>query len=84
LSLEHSPARIGKRAPAAQSIREFCADNGICTATYYNLRKRGLGPDETRFGERGQLVLITAESAQKWRRKFTSKGVARPRQRKTA
>ena len=84
MSLEHSPAKhISGRAPAAQSIKSFCRDVGISPATYYNLRRRGCGPDELRF-EGSQLVLITAEAAQRWRKKFTQKGVARPRQRAAA
>jgi hypothetical protein len=90
MSLEHSPARQGKRTslgkrargpPAAQTIPQFCDDHGISKAYYFLLRKRGLGPDELRPTENGQLVLITAESAAAWRKKFTRKGIARPRQR---
>jgi hypothetical protein len=29
------------------SIKEFCVKVGICTASYYKMRKAGYGPEET-------------------------------------
>jgi predicted DNA-binding transcriptional regulator AlpA len=39
---------------------EFCAAVSISKSTFYEMRKRGLGPQETDLGT------ITAEAAQKW------------------
>jgi hypothetical protein len=64
------------RQTAAQTISEFCADNRISRAQYYRLKKKGLGPDETRFGDDGKIVLITAESGHAWRRRHTKKATA--------
>jgi hypothetical protein len=63
MSLEHSPARQGKRA--AYSILEFCAAHGISRATYYNMKKAGIGPREMAVLDR---KLITDEAAADWRR----------------
>jgi hypothetical protein len=45
---------------------EFCARNGISVGLYANLKKRGLGPDETEVLDR---TLITVEAEDKWLRK---------------
>ena len=67
----------GRGAPrAAYSIIEFCQSHGFSRATYYNLKAHGEGPDETHV--RGR-VLITEESARRWRKRRT----ARARQRST-
>src|SRR5262245_46464058 len=93
MSLEHDPARQDHRSTrqarqprgpprqsyATQTIMQFCADNQISRAQYYVLKAKGLGPDETRFGENSQIVLITAKSAEKWRRKHTKSARARAR-----
>jgi hypothetical protein len=50
---------------AAYTIPEFCDTHRISRAHYYNMRKLGLGPDEARVGDR---VIITIESAARWRR----------------
>jgi len=50
---------------AAYTIAEFCAAHRFSRSHYYNLKRRGLGPDETRLGDR---VLITVEAAIRWRR----------------
>jgi predicted DNA-binding transcriptional regulator AlpA len=50
---------------AAQSIREFCDENGFSKATLYNLLKRGQGPAIMKVGRRS---LISAEAAALWRR----------------
>jgi hypothetical protein len=49
----------------AFTIQEFCDTHRISRAHYYNMRKLGLGPDEARVGDR---VIITLESAARWRR----------------
>jgi len=46
------------------SIVDFCRRNGISKPFYYKLRAQGLGPKEMRLGAR---VLITRQSAEKWR-----------------
>jgi len=51
--------------PHAFSIRQFCERHDISPAHYYRLKEAGLGPDEMRAGGR---VLISKESAQRWRR----------------
>lgn len=54
----------------AWSIDEFCTRNSISRSTYYNIRKLGQGPRETRVMSR---VLITRENAAAWRRKQEKK-----------
>jgi len=49
----------------AWSIIEFCERHSISRSTFYNLRKHGLGPHETRIMRR---VVITRASAAKWLR----------------
>ncbi len=63
-----NPNRV--RAPpsldrAAYTIPEFCAAHRFSRSHYYNLKGRGLGPDEIRLGDR---VLITVEAAIRWRK----------------
>lgn len=50
---------------SAYSIAEFCFRNGICRATYYNLRKAGKGPREMAVG--GQKRITPAAEAD-WHR----------------
>lgn len=50
---------------AAQSIKEFCYDNGFSRATLYNLLKRGQGPAIMKVGRRR---LVSAEAAAAFRR----------------
>jgi hypothetical protein len=53
-----------QREPAF-SIRAFCSIERIATATYYKMRRRGYGPDETRVpGTR--LVRITQQARSEW------------------
>lgn len=54
---------------AAFSVTEFCKMHGFSKSEYYNLRKRGQGPEELRIGTR---VLVTVESAADWRRRLTA------------
>jgi hypothetical protein len=49
---------------SAQTVDEFCADNHICRATFYNLRKAGRGPRIMKVGTR---TLITTEASADWR-----------------
>jgi hypothetical protein len=46
------------------SIKSFCAAHGISEAFFFELRKKRIGPAETRIGGR---VFITHESAARWR-----------------
>jgi hypothetical protein len=49
----------------AYSIPEFCAAHRFSRSHYYALKRRGLGPAETRLGIR---VVITIEAAIRWRK----------------
>jgi hypothetical protein len=53
----------------AYTIAEFCKAHRISRSTYYVLKNRGLGPDETHLLDR---IIITKESAAAWRRKRTA------------
>jgi hypothetical protein len=46
------------------SIESFCAAHGISEAFYFELRKKGLAPVESRLGTR---VFISHEAAARWR-----------------
>jgi hypothetical protein len=48
------------------TIAEFCALEGISYPTYYNLRRRGLAPEETSV-DGTWFVRISAEARRKWR-----------------
>jgi hypothetical protein len=48
---------------AAYSILEFCRRHEISRSTYYNLKRLGEGPRETRVRRR---IIITAASAATW------------------
>jgi hypothetical protein len=52
----------------AYNVKEFCKAHGISRSQFYVLRKKGLGPDEMRLLGR---VLISRESASRWRKKHT-------------
>ena len=43
----------------------FCDAHRISRAHYYNLKRRGLGPDET---DVVGVIIITAHNAARWRR----------------
>lgn len=48
------------------TVAEFCVSHRIGLATYYRMREAGLAPHEFRpLG--GKKVLITVESATRWR-----------------
>lgn len=51
----------------AFSVSEFCACHGISRALFYLLQKAGNAPVVMRVGGR---VLISAESAEAWRRRM--------------
>jgi hypothetical protein len=53
-----------QREPAL-SIREFCIIENIAAATYYKMRRRGYGPDETRVPGTA-LVRITRQARREW------------------
>jgi hypothetical protein len=57
----------------AFSVDEFCARNGICRATYYNLKKGGKGPRAMRVGSR-DIISATAETA--WHRRMEAEADA--------
>jgi predicted DNA-binding transcriptional regulator AlpA len=65
--------QIASRAPfvgePSMTIAEFCAHEGISRSTYYNLRKKGRAPAETRYD--GRLIRITPSSHAEFRRKNT-------------
>jgi hypothetical protein len=49
---------------AAFSISEFCVAHRISEGFYYKLRHQGLGPRETRYGDK---IIISIENAALWR-----------------
>ena len=51
--------------PEAYTIDEFCRAHKFSRASYFNLKKDGLGPREMRVGNR---VIISREAAFDWRR----------------
>ena len=51
---------------AAYTVSEFCYAHRISRAHYYNLKRRGQAPAEAHVGE--NRVIITLESAARWRR----------------
>jgi hypothetical protein len=52
--------------PLAFSIRGFCKVHGLSVASYYALKKVGLGPREMHLA--GNLIRISAEAASAWRK----------------
>jgi hypothetical protein len=64
------PSISGPPTPAAAySIAAFCVAHDISESFYFKLREQGLGPREMRVGAR---VLISLESAERWRRERES------------
>jgi hypothetical protein len=51
------------------TIDEFAFAHGFSRAHYYNLKKRGLGPDETRLIKK---IIITDEAGARWRKRNTA------------
>jgi len=60
-------------APEAFTISGFCVAHKISPSFYFKLRGQGLGPKEMRLGSR---ILITKESAQRWREERTAESAA--------
>ena len=52
--------------PLAFKIREFCKAHGLSVASYYMLKKLGLGPREMHLA--GNMIRISAEAAAAWRK----------------
>jgi hypothetical protein len=52
--------------PLAFRIREFCKAHGLSVASYYALKKLGLGPREMHLA--GNMIRISAEAAAAWRK----------------
>lgn len=55
-------------AEPSKTISEFCATEKMSRSKYYDLRRKGLTPDEMRAGG---IIRITPEAHAKWRRKHT-------------
>ena len=51
------------------TIAQLLVAENICRSTYYDLRKRGLGPDETRFPD-SPIVRITPEARVAWHKRL--------------
>lgn len=54
----------------ADSVKEFCRRHGFSPATFYNLRRAGLGPKIFKVGKR---TLISREAGAEWRRMLEEK-----------
>ena len=59
------PRARGPLPQMAFTVPEFCRSHRISVSKYYELKKLGLGPDEMQIDRR---IIITVESAAKWRR----------------
>jgi hypothetical protein len=57
----------------AFTIQEFCDAHRLSRSKYYELKKLGLAPAETRVLDK---IIITFESAAAWRRRHTAKRIA--------
>ena len=68
-TLKRPSIRGPPTSAAAYSIAAFCVAHGISESFYFKLREQGLGPREMRVGAR---VLISLESAERWRRERES------------
>jgi hypothetical protein len=58
----------------AMSVREFCRRYDFSKSTYYNLKRRGLGPRTMRVGNREK---VTPEAAAEWVSKMEAVEAAR-------
>src|SRR5262245_56918602 len=64
-------AREREREERALTIQDFCYLENITKATYYKLKRNGLGPEETNvLIEGARLVRITAEARRAWHAKL--------------
>jgi len=68
-TLKRPSIRGAPTSAAAYSIAAFCVAHGISESFYFKLREQGEGPREMRVGAR---VLISLESAERWRRERES------------
>jgi hypothetical protein len=57
----------------AFSVAQFCKRHGISVTMFYKLRQQGQAPDLLHVGDR---VLVTRESAARWRKNRTRKATA--------
>jgi hypothetical protein len=68
------PEITGRRAFAtsepSKTIFEFCQAERISRSKYYELKNKGLGPDETRVDG---IIRIVPESHARWRRRHTKR-----------
>ena len=64
----------------SKTITGFCTAEDISRAKYYELKKKGLGPDETRVDG---IIRITPESHARWRRRHTKQAAAGVQQTKS-
>jgi hypothetical protein len=69
-ALHHQVVAAALAIPAAEplafTIRGFCKVHGLSVASYYALKKLGLGPREMHLA--GNLIRISAEAASAWRK----------------
>lgn len=66
-------AAVREVAPKLLTVDEFCRENRICAATFYNLRAAGKGPVIVKIGSR---TLIAPEAAEVWRQKMQEPSLA--------
>jgi predicted DNA-binding transcriptional regulator AlpA len=68
------PVHVGAdKQKHPRSVDAFCARNGICKASFYNLVKRGQAPEVLKIGAR---TTITEEAEAEWKRRHTSQLIA--------
>ena len=53
---------------ACYTIDEFCRAHRLSKSSYYDLKRRGLGPREIRVMRK---PLVTVEAAAEWRQRMT-------------
>ncbi len=51
----------------ASTVSEFCTDHGICNASFYNMKKKGLAPDVFYVGNK---PLVSHEASARWRKRM--------------
>jgi predicted DNA-binding transcriptional regulator AlpA len=56
-----------KQKPAS-SVNEFCADHSMGRTMFYDLLKKGKGPEIIKLGRR---TIISVEAAKRWREKLS-------------
>ena len=57
----------GRLADRWLTIAQFAETVQICEATYFKLKRQGLGPEETRFGN---VVRISPDALREWRQRM--------------